>query len=98
MSNNKFKTNEYFDGNVISVAFQTATLPATVGVMAVGEYEFGTSQHEKMSVINGAMIVLLPNTSEWQTFNTGEYFEVDADQKFQVKIEVETAYLCVYGT
>ncbi len=31
-----FKINQYFDGKVASIAFQTATLPATVGVMAVG--------------------------------------------------------------
>lgn len=92
-----FKTNEYFDGKVISVAFQTPTLPATVGVMAIGEYEFGTSKHETMSVTSGALTVLLPNSSEWQTFNAGECFEVAADQKFQVKVEVETAYLCLYG-
>ena len=97
MSSSKFTTNEHFDGKVISVAFQTSTLPATVGVMAIGEYEFGTSQHEKMSVISGALTVLLPYSSEWQTFNTGEYFEVDAHEKFQVKVEIETAYLCLYG-
>jgi hypothetical protein len=99
MSSNKFTTNEYFDGKVVSVAFQTATLPATVGVMAIGEYEFGTSQHETMSIISGALSVLLPNSydNDWQTFNAGEQFEVEAKQKFQVKVEVETAYLCLYG-
>jgi uncharacterized protein YaiE (UPF0345 family) len=30
--------NEYFDGNVKSIGFQTETLRATVGVMAPGEY------------------------------------------------------------
>jgi len=38
--------NEYFDGKVKSIAFSTTTLPATVGVMAVGEYTFSTSQKE----------------------------------------------------
>lgn len=38
-----FKVNEYFDGKVASIAFAPAEGPATVGVMAVGEYEFGTS-------------------------------------------------------
>ncbi len=92
-----FSTNEYFDGKVVSIAFKTETLPATVGVMAIGEYEFGTSQHETMSVTSGALIILLPGKSEWQTFNAGESFEVEANQKFQVKVEVETAYLCLYG-
>ena len=49
------KVNQYFDGNVASIGFQTATLPATVGVMKVGEYEFGTSQFETMTVISGAI-------------------------------------------
>ncbi len=90
-------TNQYFDGKVVSIAFQTNTLPATVGVMEIGDYEFGTSQHETMSVTSGALTVLLPGNTEWQTFNAGESFEVEANQKFQVKVEVETAYLCLYG-
>ena len=39
-------TNEYFEGNVKSIAFETSTLPATVGVMAKGEYTFGTDCKE----------------------------------------------------
>ncbi|MDN5734278.1 MAG: pyrimidine/purine nucleoside phosphorylase, partial [Psychrobacter sp.] len=46
--------NSYFDDKVTSIAFQTATLPATVGVMEIGEYEFGTSEFETMSVVSGA--------------------------------------------
>ena len=92
-----FKVNEYFDGKVTSMAFQTATLPATVGVMAPGEYEFGTSQFETMTVVSGALTVLLPGQSEWQTFAQGEVFTVEANQKFQLKVAVDTAYLCTYG-
>ena len=44
--------NSYFDDKVTSIAFQTATLPATVGVMEIGEYEFGTSEFETMSVVS----------------------------------------------
>jgi len=89
--------NNYFDDKVTSIALQTATKPATVGVMEIGEYEFGTSEFETMSVVSGALTVKLPENDEWQTFNTGEQFTVEANQKFQVKVEVETAYLCVYG-
>lgn len=91
-----FDTNEYFDGNVKSIAFQTETLPATVGVMAVGEYEFGTSQKEYMTVVSGALTVMLPDATQWQTFNPNETFEVAANTKFQVKVAVQTAYLCCY--
>ena len=92
-----FDTNQYFDGKVCSIAFKTATLPATVGVMAVGEYEFGTSEFETMSVVSGALTVKLPNSNVWQTFTAGESFTVEANNSFAVKVEVETAYLCTYG-
>ena len=91
-----FKINQYFDGNVASIAFQTATLPATVGVMAVGEYEFGTSQLETMTVVSGALTVKLPGSSAWQTYSAGEQFIVAANEKFQLKVAEETAYLCTY--
>ena len=45
-----FKVNEYFDGTVKSIAFDMTAGPATIGVMAAGEYEFGTSQLEIMHV------------------------------------------------
>lgn len=89
--------NQYFDNKVTSIAFQTATKPATVGVMEIGEYEFGTSQFETMTVISGALTVKLPDSSDWQTFEAGQSFTVEANQKFQVKVEVESAYLCTYG-
>ncbi|MBU1438274.1 MAG: pyrimidine/purine nucleoside phosphorylase, partial [Gammaproteobacteria bacterium] len=44
-----FKINQYFDGKVASIAFAGEQLPATVGVMAPGDYEFGTSQHEVLT-------------------------------------------------
>lgn len=91
-----FKVNNYFDGKVASIAFQGEKLPATVGVMAPGDYEFGTSQKEYMSVISGALTVKLPGSNEWVTYTAGESFEVEANQTFGVKIEQDTAYLCQY--
>ncbi len=91
-----FNINQYFDGKVASIAFQTATMPATVGVMAVGEFEFGTSQRETMTVVSGALTVKLPGASDWKTYNAGDHFIVAANEKFQLKVTQETAYLCTY--
>ncbi|WP_435236417.1 pyrimidine/purine nucleoside phosphorylase [Psychromonas sp. PT13] len=91
-----FETNEYFEGNVQSIAFQSDTLPATVGVMEIGEYTFSTNAKEYMTVVSGALTVKLPGTSEWQTFNAAETFEVQANESFDVKVTVQTAYLCLY--
>ncbi len=89
--------NQYFDNKVTSIAFQTATKPATVGVMEIGEYEFSTSEFETMSVVSGALMVKLPGSDSYQTFATGDSFTVEANQSFAVKVAVETAYLCLYG-
>jgi|TARA_R110002072_G_scaffold127330_1_gene264666 uncharacterized protein YaiE (UPF0345 family) len=91
-----FKINQYFEGKVASIAFQTASLPATVGVMAVGEFEFGTTQKETVTVVSGALTVKLPGNTEWTTYSAGDYFVVQANQQFQLKVAEETAYLCTY--
>ena len=52
-----FKVNEYFDGRVKSLAFESIAGPATVGVMAPGEYEFATSTLEIMQVVSGKLTV-----------------------------------------
>lgn len=92
-----FKTNDYFDGKVKSIAFQTETLPATVGVMAVGEYVFNTADKETVTVVSGAMTIQLTDTDTPTTYAVGEAFHVPANSAFNVSIEVETAYLCLYG-
>ncbi len=91
-----FPVNEYFDGKVKSIAFQSETLPATVGVMAPGDYEFGTSKKETMTVVSGALTVKLPGADAWRTFEPGQSFVVSANAKFQLKVAVDTAYLCIY--
>ena len=92
-----FEVNEYFDGKVKSIAFDTDTVPATMGVMAIGDYEFGTSQFETMTVVSGMMSVKLPGSQQWQTFGPNEHFTVEADQRFNVQVKSNTAYLCTYG-
>lgn len=91
-----FKVNEYFGGNVKSLAFQTAEGPATVGVMAPGEYEFGTSTVEIMTVVSGRLTVRLPGHEVWKVYEAGMSFRLEANQKFQLQVAVDTAYLCLY--
>lgn len=91
-----FNVNEYFDGKVKSLGFKNGEGTVTVGVMAAGEYEFGTSTVEYMTVISGKMNVLLPGDTEWKPFLESETFIVDKDQKFKVKVDESTSYKCLY--
>jgi len=91
-----FKVNEYFDGRVKSIAFQAPDGPATLGVMAPGEYEFGTSTKEIMAVVSGILTVKLPGAAEWKDYRSGDSFVVEKDRKFQLRIAADAAYLCLY--
>ena len=90
------KVNEYFEGNVKSLSFDNAEGTQSMGIMLPGDYEFGTSTYELMKVISGKLIVQLPDTDKWESFEAGKTFEVEKDKKFKVKVEEQTAYLCLY--
>jgi len=91
-----FDVNEYFDGKVKSIAFNAGTDKATVGVMAVGEYEFGTSTIEHMTLVSGKMAVKLPDENGWRDIAVNETFIVAANTSFVVNIKEEASYLCIY--
>ena len=91
-----FKVNEYFDGKVKSLAFASIAGPATIGVMAPGEYEFGTQTLEIMQVVSGKLTVKLPGRKTWRSYGPGKKFAVAAKKKFQLKVAEESAYLCLY--
>ncbi|SDX60419.1 hypothetical protein SAMN05444411_10730 [Lutibacter oricola] len=88
--------NEYFNGTVKSLGYTTANGKSTVGVMEEGDYEFGTSSHETMTVIEGELIAQLPNNAEWKLYKAGESFEIEANARFKVKSVGQTSYLCTY--
>ncbi len=91
------KVNEYFDGKAKSIAFQSDPLPATIGVITPGEYEFTTQEKETLTIVSGMMSVCLPGVEEWMTYGAGECFGVAPNASFQVKVEFDTAYYCTYG-
>jgi purine/pyrimidine-nucleoside phosphorylase len=90
------RVNEYFSGQVVSLAMETPDGAATVGVMKAGEYEFGTSSVELMTIIQGEMLVMTPEASEWSMYKPYDTFRVEKDVKFRVKVEADTSYLCKY--
>jgi purine/pyrimidine-nucleoside phosphorylase len=91
-----FDVNEYFDGKVKSLAFQAGKGKATMGVMAAGDYEFGTNCIEHMTLISGEMSVKLPNGNNWRDIAVNETFIIEANASFKVKTNCDTAYLCLY--
>ncbi|MBJ7221865.1 MULTISPECIES: pyrimidine/purine nucleoside phosphorylase [unclassified Brenneria] len=91
------KVNEYFAGKVKSIGFDSGSIGrASVGVMEEGTYTFGTGQAEEMTVITGALKVLLPGAPDWQVFMPGDSFFVPAQSEFNLQVAEDTSYLCKY--
>lgn len=91
------KSNEYFEGKVKSICFENSLSgEASVGVMSAGEYTFGTGKPEEMTVVSGALKVLLPGETEWQWFEAGQVFNVPGRSEFYLQVAEESAYLCRY--
>ncbi|EKH8999874.1 pyrimidine/purine nucleoside phosphorylase, partial [Salmonella enterica] len=81
------QSNEYFSGKVKSIGFtSSSTGRASVGVMAEGEYTFGTAEPEEMTVVSGALKVLLPGTVDWKVYTAGDVFNgnVPVNSHFQI--------------
>ncbi|CUU23162.1 pyrimidine/purine nucleoside phosphorylase [Duffyella gerundensis] len=89
--------SEYFDGKVKSIGFESATAGrASVGVMAEGEYTFSTAQPEEMTVVSGALKVLLSGEVEWKWYEAGSVFNVPGHSEFYLQVAEPSAYLCRY--
>ncbi len=90
------KVNEYFGGSVKSISIENEEGVATIGVMETGEYEFGTSSVEVMTITAGTLEVMLPGENQWTSYPKGGVFEVEKNVKFKVRAKAPVAYHCLY--
>jgi purine/pyrimidine-nucleoside phosphorylase len=90
------KQNSYFNGNVQSVGFERHGRKQTVGVIAPGEYHFGTDAAERMTVISGELHARLDGTQNWVVYPMGTAFEIPAKSGFDVKAVNPSAYWCEF--
>jgi uncharacterized protein YaiE (UPF0345 family) len=90
------KHNSYFDGGVQSIGFERHGRRATVGVIDVGQFHFGTEGAERMTVVSGELWAKLPGDADFRAFPAGTSFEVAAKSGFDVRAAAPAAYLCEF--
>ena len=89
------KHNVYFDGKVQSIGFERHGRKATAGVIAPGEYHFGTDAPERMTIVSGELEAKMA-TGAWRAFPAGTSFEVPGKSGFDVRAVEPVAYLCEF--
>lgn len=89
--------NIYFDGKVTSrkITFADGSFK-TLGIMMPGDYKFATAEKELMEITAGDCEILLPETEQWQTIQSGDSFYVPAHSKFEIKAKTIVDYCCSY--
>jgi uncharacterized protein YaiE (UPF0345 family) len=90
------KHNSYFEGNVQSVGFERNGRRMTAGVIAPGEYHFGTDAPERMTVTSGELQVRAGGDGPWCGYPAGTVFEVAGKSGFDVRALEPSAYLCEF--
>jgi purine/pyrimidine-nucleoside phosphorylase len=88
------KHNAYFDGQVQSIGFERNGRKMTAGVIAPGEFHFGTDAPERMTVISGELEAKVHES--WRVYPAGTSFEVPAKSGFDVRARQPAAYLCEF--
>jgi len=89
--------NSYFDDKVQSVGSTRNGRRFTVGVIAEGEYHFGTDAAERMTVTSGELHAKRDGSVTWAIYATGTAFEIGAKSGFTVKaLGGPASYLCEY--
>jgi len=96
MATSPLKHNSYFDGQVQSIGYERNGRRATAGVIAPGEYHFGTDAAERMTVISGELSVRRDGAAGFTTYPAGTAFEVPAKSGFDVRATDASAYLCEF--
>ena len=94
-SKSHIRHNVYFGGTVQSLGFSADGDYMTVGVITPGAHRFTTDYPERTTIISGALNVRLPG-EKWKTFRVGESFSVAAGVEFDLRADVDVAYLCEF--
>jgi uncharacterized protein YaiE (UPF0345 family) len=88
------KHNTYFEGKVQSVGFERLGRKITVGVIAPGEFHFGTDAPERMTIVSGELDAKIDGT--WTRYPAGTAFEVAGKSGFDVRAKEPCGYVCEY--
>jgi uncharacterized protein YaiE (UPF0345 family) len=105
MSTTALKHNSYFDGRVQSIGFERHGRRATAGVIAPGEYHFGTEAPERMTIVSGRLAMKAQRgdgngegegEGDWTSYPAGTAFEVRGQSGFDVRATEPCAYLCEF--
>mgnify|MGYP000448038552 CR=1 FL=1 len=92
-----YTLRKYHDDKVQSLTYEKGGVSASVGIMDVGEYEFGAMEKETTTVTSGRILVMLSGDKEWKVYKPFKTFIIPGHTNFRLKVDEISTYLCYYG-
>ncbi len=91
-----YKLRKYHADRVQSLTYEKDGKSASVGILEVGEYEFGAIVDERYTVTSGKINVWNENSNDWVGYKSGETFEISNHSTFKLKVDEISTYICFY--
>lgn len=92
-----YKLRKYHGDKVQSLTYEKDRNAASVGIIGVGEYEFGSLANEKYTVTSGKIDLWNEKSQHWDAFIPFQTFIIPVSSNFKIKADEISTYLCVYS-
>ncbi|NOX86494.1 MAG: pyrimidine/purine nucleoside phosphorylase [Chlorobi bacterium] len=90
-----YQLRKYHGDRVQSLTYDDGKLAFSIGIIAPGEYEFGSIKKEIFTVTHGEISAWYEGGA-WTIASQGKGFEVPGHKNFKLKVEQVSAYICYY--
>jgi len=91
-----YELRKYHGDKVMSLTYDDKMQSFSVGIIAPGEYQFGSLKKEIFTVTSGKIGFWVEDEEGWTTCNTGEEFNIPEHKNFKLTVIETSSYICFY--
>jgi hypothetical protein len=91
-----FELKKYHGDRVMSLTYEDENESFSVGIISMGEYEFGAVKSEEFTVTSGVIRCWVEGDKGWITNKKGETFNVPSHKNFKLSVDKTSSYICYY--
>ncbi len=90
------KLKKYHGDLVQSLGFEQDRIQASIGVVGIGEFDFGTMHAETIKVTSGEISVWHEKANEWIKLAENQSYKVPAHCNYKLKADKMSSFICFY--
>ena len=91
-----YELRKYHGDKVMSLTYDDSEQSFSVGIIAPGEYQFGSLKKEIFTVTSGKIGFWVESDEGWTTCNITESFTIPEHKNFKLTVIETSSYICFY--